>query len=754
MSSARISVYGIVQGVGFRPFVHRAALRHRIEGRVFNRAGSVVIDASGKTRDIKLFYNHIIGNRPAAALITSSSLEYKKRSRKFSGFSVAKSLNSAEIRLIPPDIRICAECEAEFGDAKDRRHSYPFINCTNCGPRFTIIKDTPYDRKNTSMAPFKMCAACEAEYKDISDRRYHAEPNACAECGPSVRLLDSTGKKTASGGKALAKASALLKKGKILAVKSIGGFHMAVDAKNSRAVELLKKRKRRTNKPLAVMFKDIKAASKYAVINKFASKLLKSPSAPIAILPARGNNAIIRNAAPGMRHLGVFLPYAPLHFSLFNSTLEALIMTSGNISEEPIQYEEKQAVNALSKTADYYLVHDRDIVMPADDSVVKPYGADRAVMIRRSRGCAPAPVLLRKNYPHAIGAGPLLKNTFCFLMGRCALMSQHIGDMENRRAHDYYLEAFRAFERFYSIKPAVIACDLHPDYLSSRFAAEYASRKKIPLIKVQHHYSHMLSVMAENGYYGKALGIILDGTGYGADGSTWGGEFLAGDFNSFKREAHFDYMKLPGGDAASTQGYRAAISVLSRFMSRGEITGFFKGFNAADILDAVGKGVNTPLSSGAGRLFDAAASILGICHESTYEAEAPMRLEAAAYGIRPDRRYSCGIREENGEVITDFTPVFKALYADRKNSRAAANFHSAFIRGVVDTACRVSEKRGIKTMALSGGVFQNTIVLEGVHNRLIKKGFNVLIHKNLSPNDSSIAFGQAVYAAEKHGICC
>lgn len=750
LKSYRLTVKGIVQGVGFRPFIHRLAEKYRLSGFVRNTTSSVIIEVSAGKRIIDKFISAIRTGKPSAADIQSISVKEVRKKAVRVDFRVIKSFENKGTKLVPPDIRTCPSCMVEFNDAKNRRFHYPFINCTDCGPRFTIIKNTPYDRKNTTMSGFKMCPACQKEYKDINNRRYHAEPNACRVCGPRAWLCDSKGRIIESkNDRVFSKARQLLKHGKILAVKGLGGFHIAVDAANRKAVEALKKRKQRSNKPFAVMADSIETIKKHAFVDSYAEKLLTGSKAPVVLLQNKNNSMIASNTAPGLKHTGFFLPYTPLHSLLFDKSLRALVMTSANIAEEPIQHDNTEAVSTLRGIADYYIFHDRPINIPADDSVIKPYGKNRNIIIRRSRGFVPEPLAVNVKSADVIGAGALLKSSLCVIKAGQAFMSQHIGDLENKKAYRYYTATAENFMRFYGIKPAAIACDLHPDYLSTRFSEEFSSRLKIPLIKVQHHYSHMLSVMAEHNHYKKAIGIIMDGTGYGEDGHTWGGEFLVADFNSYKRAGHIKYLSLPGGDLASKQAFRSGISILYGFLPYAEIQRFYSSFDAGAVLNALRRRINTPLSSGAGRYFDAAASILGICHESTYEAEAPMKLEAAATGIKPSGTYGYSVIKMDNTHIVDFEAVFKQLWKNRRDIKAAANFHLTFASALAETAAMISAETGIKDMVLSGGVFQNTVLLEMLLKKLQKHGFNVLINNKLSPNDSSISFGQAVYAAKR-----
>jgi hydrogenase maturation protein HypF len=546
----------------------------------------------------------------------------------------------------------------------------------------------------------------------------------------------------------LLKARRLLKKGMIIAVKGIGGYHIAVDAANARAVARLKNRKKRSNKPLAVMADCLKTVRRYAIVDKSAERLLTGPEASIVILRNRGRSQVVSNAAPGLVHTGWYLPYAPLHYLLFDQKLQTLIMTSANVSEEPIQFDNKESKKALKGMVDFYLMHDRNINIPADDSVLK-YDVDKTVIIRRSRGFVPVPVSFKKTQPDILSTGALLKNSICVIRKNQAYMSQHIGDLENKKAYDYFMDTVNNFLKFYGVRPKAIACDLHPDYLSSIFAQDFSHKKQIPQVKVQHHFAHMLSVMAEHAHEGRVLGVIMDGTGYGEDGHTWGGEFLAGGLDGYRRLGHLRYVRLPGGDKSSRQGFRTAISLLQGRVKDSELKAYYRQFEAGAVLDMLKKGINTPLSSGAGRLFDAASSVLGICHESTYDAEAPMKLEAAATGQKPDSVYDYSIGRDLGADIIDLSPAFLCLWNDRKNKKAPVNFHNTFADAICMEAEKLAGQEKLEDIVLAGGVFQNTVLLDMTLNRLQKNGFNVLIHEKMAANDASIALGQAVYAAYK-----
>jgi hydrogenase maturation protein HypF len=779
-SSAVITVKGLVQGVGFRPFIHRLANKFKLAGKVYNRTGSVRIEACGDKKAINMFYRAIDGQKPAAASIAEKQIRFLKKNFGYRSFTISESRAIKELKFVPPDLKVCGACVDELFDPKNRRYRYPFINCTNCGPRFTIILDTPYDRKNTTMGAFTMCKDCAAEYRDIKDRRYHAEPDACPVCGPAI-YLKGRGMPGMTGSRAIEEAKNLLKKGKILAIKGLGGFHLAVNAYSSAAVEALKTRKHRTNKPLAVMSGSVREIRKYAFLSSNEKKLLESSAAPIVLLENKPGSRLAENIAEGLAHTGVFLPYTPLHCLLFDKKLTSLVMTSGNIAEEPIQHNNEEAMRSLSGVADYFLFNNRDINIPADDSVIKPY-AGSFVFIRRSRGYVPGPLTVRGAKRSVIGTGALLKNTVCFIKSGNAIMSQHIGDLENNRAYLYFKKTINDFIRFFEIEPEAVVRDMHPDYLSSSFAEEFAALRGIPVFRVQHHHAHLLSVMAENGHLTRTIGVIFDGTGYGTDGNAWGGEFLAGDLDGFERLAHFKYMKLPGGDAAGREAYRSAVSLLSEFMEPGKIKKLYPGYETGAMLKMMDRSVNSPLTSSAGRIFDAAASLAGVCDISGYEAEAPMRLEALAFKYRgkvrpydfsvetplvgvsenkialgPKKGKISGKKETGASPVStrppfeiDIIPAIKQIVKERETKGAgyiAAAFHATMANIILDTVRVLSKQTGIKDVALSGGVFQNTVLLRQAINLLKNSGFNVLIHNKLSPNDSSIALGQAVYGS-------
>ncbi len=745
-----ITIHGIVQGVGFRPFINKLAIKHKIKGIVYNKTGTVVIESSSSLNKLKSFINDIKTKKPPASVIESITLKRIKQKKEFKNFTIAQSKKAKEIKFIPQDIRICNDCLKELFNPKDRRYLYPFINCTNCGPRFTIIKDTPYDRKNTTMDKFIMCPSCKKEYEDIMSRRYHAEPNACPICGPELTLQKNTGQ-IIECEDILKETRNLLKKGKIIAIKGIGGFHIASLATDDNAVLTLKQRKKRTKKPFAIMSDTIEKIKKYAHISDYEENLLKSVAAPIVLLKKKNKNLLSEYIAEGLSRIGVFLTYSPLHYLLFDEDILALIMTSANISEEPIQYKNDEAFLNLKNIVDYFLFHNRDINIPADDSVIKPFDKSSFVFIRRSRGYVPLPVKLKKKSKDIIGVGALLKNTICISKENYAILSQHIGDLENEKAYNYFKETIQNFIKFYELKPESIVCDKHPDYLSTRYAEEFAKENKIKIYKIQHHYAHFLSCLADNNFYEKAIGVIFDGTGYGDDGNIWGGEFLYGDYKNYKRVAHFKYMKLPGGDLASKETVRCAISFLSQFLNEDEIRKIYPDKNVNLILSMLKKSINSPFSSSAGRIFDAVSSLLNICQYSTYDAESPMLLESLAENYNDKENfeiYPYDFFQNENSLVIDVLPTIKKIYSDKQKKSTefiSFSFHKTIADIILNTVKKISKIYKNKNVVLSGGVFQNTVLLSLTIDLLKSGGFNVLFHKNISPNDSGIALGQVFY---------
>ncbi|MFO8049726.1 MAG: carbamoyltransferase HypF, partial [Desulfosudaceae bacterium] len=623
LSSKNIEISGIVQGVGFRPFIYQLARRHGLNGRVINTSTGVSIRAEGSPDKIKDFLKAIETNAPPLARITGISSQTVPPA-DFTDFIISQSQAGAQrATLIAPDMSVCPDCLAELFDPADRRYGYPFINCTNCGPRYTIIDDVPYDRPNTSMKHFTMCPDCQAEYDDPDNRRFHAQPNACPVCGPRLRLFDNRRNEITEEDPIPATAS-LLKQGRIVAIKGLGGFHLAVDARNAEAVARLRRQKHRAEKPFALMSPDVETVRQYARVNEEEERLLTSLQRPIVLLEKSASPLPAEAVSPGNRYFGVMLPYAPPHYLLLSHGLKVLVMTSANLSEEPIAIDNQEAFTRLSEIADFFLTHDRDIYLRADDSITRHLaGADR--FVRRSRGYVPAPLLLNQDLPPILACGAELKNTVCLTKNNLAFLSQHIGDLENPRAFDFFRQTITHLKRILDIEPEIIACDMHPGYLSTRYALEQTGAR---LTRVQHHHAHIAGCLAENGIDGPVIGLALDGTGYGTDGHIWGGEILVAEAAGFERPAHLAYVPMPGGEAAIREPWRMGISYL--LDACGEEfdnldLAFLKKIAAPKLLvirTMISQGLNSPLTSSLGRLFDGVAAILGCGPRVSFEGQA------------------------------------------------------------------------------------------------------------------------------------
>jgi hydrogenase maturation protein HypF len=754
MRYLKVEVTGIVQGVGFRPFVYRLATEHGIQGTVSNNPLGVDITVRGEGDHIYLFLKALKDQAPPAALVEKVSV-FTTDPFEADSFRIAPSGQEGRKQvLISPDLATCDDCLAELFDRADRRYRYPFINCTNCGPRFTIIAETPYDRPNTSMAKFTMCPDCRREYDDPSDRRFHAQPNACPVCGPKVWLVDAGGKEI--GGDPIEAAAGLLREGKIVAVKGLGGFQLACDATSDETVSRLRQRKNRYAKPLAVMVKDLHEARKLCRVSKEEEEegLLRSVAGPIVLLLEREGSGLSAEVARGLNHQGLFLPYTPLHHLLLEEVGLPLVMTSGNLSSEPIVKDNRGALNRLAGIADCFLLHDRDILVRYDDSVTRVFrGAEYPV--RRARGYAPYPIGLDGEAGvQVLAVGPELKNTFCILRGNQAFLSQHIGDMETAGELDHFEEALSAMKRLFSLEPEVVAHDLHPEYMTTQLAGEMG----LPLIGVQHHHAHIAGCMADNRIQGKVLGVAWDGTGYGEDGTVWGGEFMLCDENGFERLAHLYRYPMPGADACIYKLYRMVMGVMSelfagvdqaleRLSSRFEV-----GREEADSLAfQLSNGINSPLTSSAGRMFDVAAALIGLRSEAVYDGQAACELEAVAqptgehYGFAVDRSVE--------PWVVDTRQLFRELMVDLDSGTgahmAAGKFHAAMALAVVETAAALCGETGVGRVALSGGVFQNQLFTEMVVNGIKSAGLAPFVHRRVPCNDGGVSLGQAVIAANK-----
>jgi hydrogenase maturation protein HypF len=758
----RIEVSGIVQGVGFRPCIYRLATGRHLRGTIRNTSAGVTIEIQGPAETVQDFIERLPAAAPPLARITSFTVD-EVACNGDRDFRIIHSHEGEEVRtLISPDVAICPDCLREMFDAKDRRHRYPFINCTNCGPRFTIIRDIPYDRPSTSMAPFPMCPACLAEYEDPLDRRFHAQPNACWECGPRVELWDKSGRRIECRDPVVEAVSGL-HAGLVVAVKGLGGFHLAVDATNPAAVSLLRERKRRVEKPFAVMVPDLRAAEPICELDDAARTVLQSIQRPIVLLPKKTLSVIPDEVAPFNRYLGIFLPYTPLHYLLLaEGGFKALVMTSGNLSEEPIAIDNREAVSRLHGLADYFLVHNRDILLRCDDSVVRVAGGVTH-QLRRSRGFVPVPVFLKDDLPPVLAVGGELKNTICLTKGKHAFLCQHVGDLENAESYSFFHEAIEHLERILEIRPEIIAYDLHPDYFSTKWARQQSGVK---LVGVQHHQAHIASCMAENHLEGRVIGFALDGTGYGTDGKIWGGEVLIAGYENFERAAHFEYVPLPGGAAAIREPWRMAVSYLAHYFGHEFLKLDIPFVRRLDrpkvdlLLRMMEQGVNSPLTSSCGRLFDAVAALAGIRQQVNYEAQAAIELEmamtSAEIGLsEEDAAYPMNLvpelSPEADHWIIGTRPLFEALLDDLGRDVSVATisrrFHNGLVECLVELATLLRKKTTHHRVCLSGGTFHNVYLSQRLEARLCEAGFEVFTQKEVPSGDGGLSLGQALVAA-------
>ncbi|MBU4034249.1 MAG: carbamoyltransferase HypF [Proteobacteria bacterium] len=740
----KISVGGIVQGVGFRPFVYRLAGDRALTGFVTNTPDGVVIEAEGQPAQLRNFLDALRKEAPPLSqvgeiVVVSIPLLHDNN------FVLGHSTVSGPVStLISPDVAVCQDCLSEFFSPNDRRFRYPFINCTNCGPRYTIIQRIPYDRPHTTMRDFVMCPACQREYDDPSNRRFHAQPNCCPDCGPQLGLVAANGQRLAEREEALSEAILRLAAGDIVAIKGIGGFHLAVDAANGQAVSRLRQRKNREAKPLAVMVADLAAARKLCRLETMEEQALESQERPIVLAAQKEGHGLAEEVAPGYDQFGLMLPYAPLHYLLFQGPVRALVMTSGNRSEEPICIENREAEQRLAEIADCFLVHDRGIHLPCDDSVVALQGG-MIRQVRRSRGFAPKPLELGETGDMVLGVGAELKNTVCLLKENQAFLSQHIGDLKNLEAYRVFQKSIDQLASLFEISPSLIVHDLHPQYLSSRWAKE---QKIVPTLGVQHHHAHLAACLAENHHEGSAIGIILDGTGYGPDQTIWGGEVLLGDSSGYRRFGGLESLPLPGGDAAVQAPWRTAVSYL--FAAYGENTPelpFMAPHECGMILTMVQKRVSSPMTSSCGRLFDAVAAMGGGRQVIQYEAQAAIELMQAA-GRLGEEVFPCEVYEENAmlkiSVRSLVREVAQAVQAGMVYSEISRRFHAGLVAVFTSVVKEARLREKINTVVLSGGVFQNRLLLEGLTVSLDRVGFEVLLHKELPCNDGCISLGQAV----------
>ena len=794
----KITVSGIVQGVGFRPFVYSLAHKLGILGHVANNSEGVIIEAFATEITLDIFIQKLVDNAPPLSRIHDiqrHNIATVATDSVPNSFEIHESKHTGKAQtLISPDISICDDCLKEMFDPADRRFRHPFINCTNCGPRFTIIRDIPYDRPATTMADFVMCPDCETEYTDPADRRFHAQPIACPACGPRLKFIDATGNEIS--GDPLTNTVDLLENGGIVAIKGIGGFHLTVDATNDMAVKTLRQRKRRSEKPFALMTSSLESARAIVQISNDDCELLTSRERPIVLLDKRKDAHIVipRSVAPGQDRLGVMLPYTPLHYLLFHPpetdqpgesvpAFSALVMTSANISEEPICSSNEEIVSRMNGIADAFLMHDRAIHVPCDDSVAARI-AGRLSIARRSRGYAPLPVFLITEAPSVLAVGGELKNTLCLTSDGKAWPSQHIGDLENIPTLGFFEDAARHFKSILDIEPETIAYDLHPEYISTKYAAKLiaASNGGLKGIGIQHHHAHIASVMAEHKINEPVVGLAMDGSGYGLDGSIWGGEILVASPRSCARYAKLRQVPLPGGEAAIRNPWRTAFSyILDSFGAdwrKLPLPCMEKpSSESLDVLEqALNAGINSPMAGTLGRLFDAVASIIGLMQSVTYEGQAAIALEAVARGAKTERCYPLEISQGSPETFPDYPalnaknttmthdlPLFTAthtvdtrplinavvldtLYGD-DSAVIAASFHNTVIAALAGLAEKACRETGISTVALSGGCFQNRILTEGIVDFLSKRGYTVLTSCQLPANDGGLSLGQAYIAA-------
>ncbi len=779
----QINVRGVVQGVGFRPFVYRLAHEHDLKGWVLNHSGGVEIEVEGPLPALEDFLRGLTALAPPLARIVGVEAT-EAPPAGYTSFEIRHSVAQEGLyQLISPDIATCPDCLYELLDPGDRRYRYPFTNCTNCGPRFTIIRDIPYDRPLTTMQPFAMCPSCQREYDDPLDRRFHAQPNACPVCGPHVWLEDPSrpGERLAERDGALRLAGQRLLEGKVLAIKGLGGFHLACDATNGEALDTLRARKGRPAKPLAVMMATMEDVHRHCLVSEPERALLTSQQCPIVLLRWRHESAVVRTVAPNNLYLGVMLPYTPLHHILLRDVDRPLVMTSGNLSEEPIAKDNQEALRRLGSLADFFLLHNRDIYARYDDSVVlsvqsSPHaareldpmdrgsgtnahaaGSGQVQFIRRSRGYAPFPVRLPFSASPILATGAELKNTFCLTRDDFAFLSQHIGDMENLETLEHYEAAIELYKHHFRVEPQVIAYDLHPDYLST----EYAKRTPQNTIQigVQHHQAHVAACLADNGWdpaQGSVIGVAWDGTGYGSDGTMWGGEFFVGDYHQLRRVAHLEYLPMPGGDTAIRNPWRLAwayVYVLTgRLLAPTEV----REEEVRIVHQQVDRRLNSPLTSAVGRLFDAVAALIGVRQRVTYEAQAAIELEMLATQWANRRAeadsaiYPYDIEQEDGMAIVRLGRLVEAVLADLgmgvEPARIGWQFHRTLSEILADTCLAISRQTGVRTVALSGGCFQNRLLQALAVARLEEARFRVLIHRHVPCNDGGMSLGQATLA--------
>lgn len=765
-----IHVRGTVQGVGFRPFIYNLALRCAITGSVINSGDGVIVTAFADTDVLDRFIAEIRDQAPPLSTISSISHHGITTDVIPADFRIfASSTSGTATTAIPPDVAICDDCLRELLSPADNRFSYPFINCTNCGPRFTIVESIPYDRPKTSMKVFPMCPSCDKEYHDPTNRRFHAQPNACPDCGPRVFFCEKNGTELESNDP-VADATQALNSGEVIGLRGLGGFHLVVDATSADAVAKLRQRKNRPDKPLAVMVEDLEQAQKICHLSQDEADILSSPAHPIVLLTIRNPALLAHNLAPGISELGLMLPYTPLHHLLFRqqSCPDVLVMTSGNLSGNPICTGNEEGIEKLSQIVDHFLLHDRDIVTRVDDSVVRIIG-ETPHILRRARGFVPAPLPIEADLPPILGCGAGLKNTFCLGRGNALFPSQHIGDLDNLEVYDFYQESIDHMQKLLQLTPEAVACDLHPDYLSSRYAEE----RGLPLYRVQHHHAHATAVMAEYGLQEDVLAVILDGTGLGDDNTIWGGEFFQCDLTRYKRLGHLSHLPLPGGDKAAQEPWRMALSALfamggSEALQAGALPtslGKIDPSGRKIVASMLENGFNSPLSSSCGRLFDSISGLLGLRQRISFEGQAAMELEALARQmVSPNwiKNYLPNSHTDLSDLVQKkaekweiSSPEFvKMLLLGMKQGESAQSlalqFHAAFVYAITKLVEYLHQSTGINKVVLGGGCFQNSLLLQGTTERLLKLGFSVYSGSLLPANDGSISTGQTITGGLQH----
>jgi hydrogenase maturation protein HypF len=757
----KILITGQVQGVGFRPAVYRIATALHLTGIVYNDTNGVTVELQGKEQKIAEFLTRLKSDtyKPPIARIKTCNVHDMPLMEDEDGFHIETSdSHGMPLSQVTADIATCQDCLAEMANEKDFRYSYPFINCTNCGPRYSIIKNIPYDRPNTTMSAFQMCDKCAAQYTDVTDRRFHAQPVACPACGPKIRLTDSNGKTIQTKTEqVLSEAARLLLAGEIVAIKGIGGFHLAVDALNNEAVERLRERKKRDHKPFAIMTDTIEKIKRYAVVDELSEQLLKSPQRPIVLLPKRKNNPIALSVAEGVNTFGFMLCYVPLHYLLFEHNIDVLVATSGNISDEPLICRNETALEQLGDIADAFLMHDRQIFRQVDDSIVHCIQKE-PVLLRRARGYVPTPIIIENPCAEDIfAAGADLKNTFCFVKRNQLICSEHIGDLEDTEVYHHYIGSVEHLAKLFEVEPKIIACDLHPGYFSTQYANSMTSQR---IIHIQHHWAHVASVLVEHGFGSPVIGLVCDGTGYGSDGAIWGCECLIASLEKFEQFGHLDYYQLAGSDKASKEAVRPALSLLKKaYGDKFSMQEFDWLLNRIEpdndklhvISEQLDKGINCIETSSLGRVFDAVATMLGLGNYNYFDAQLPMALEAIA-AVNMEDSYEFDVSFSPGQLCRfDPSITIRGIVQDIKNNIESgiisAKFHNTLAAALSAMAKYARESTELNTVTLSGGVFCNQYLIGRLVKLLKKEGFEVLFNQQVPSNDGGISLGQAAIAA-------